>query len=105
MEKNKTKTEISFKLIILIGIILSLIWSLIFSYSSYQHKGVIFVIGEGLYVMCFLIIIYGFFPLLIIELIIKWKNRISRFDYIYYSLIVILGLNFLLNRTQDWIMD
>ncbi len=105
MNKPENKQEFSLKLIFIIIITLSIIWSFAFTHFSFQRSGFVNNFGTLFYGITMLILTYGFLPLLILEIVIKWRKKITLFDIVYYSLIILWLVNFLFNRTQDWITD
>jgi len=93
------------KLIFGLIVLLSLYWSITFTYCDFNKSGIIFLIGESFYMVSFVVLILGLLPFLIFEVIKKYKNKVTIFDMIYYCILSFWVINYYFNRSMDWIMD
>lgn len=102
---NTNITNPPIKIILSILILISIVWSYFYTFSSVGHVGMVYKIGELVYLICFIVSFYGFIPLVIIEILSKERSLFSKQNIIFYLLAIVLILSYFLDRNQDWIMD
>lgn len=105
MKQLESNTEKNYKLIFSIIISISLVWSFSATEFLFLRSGVFAFFGELPYLILMLVLTYGFFPLVMFEIILKDNYKFTWMDFIYYSLSLFWLGNFLFNETQLWITD
>jgi len=105
MKQLESKTEKNYKLIFSIIISISLVWSFSATEFLFLRSGVFIFFGELSYLILMLVLTYGFIPLVVIEIKLKAKYKLTWMDFVFYSLSIFWLGNFLFNKTQLWITD
>ncbi len=92
----------------ILGLLLVLIasaWSYIYTNYPFLHTGYLFEIGEIVYLTIWFIAYYGIIPIMFLEFLIVKSRFFTLGNLLFYISMILFNMNFLYNRTQDWIFD
>lgn len=92
----------------LLGFLLTIIgasWSYIYTNYQYVHSGYLFEIGELVYLTIWYIAYYGIVPIMFLEFLIYKSRFFTLGNLLFYASMILFNLNFIYNRTQDWIFN